>query len=493
MKGAAWLMVLTSLAMSAAAVVLLVVMWGHLAAGQPDPSNIELALGSVIASFVGALIVSRRPGNNVGWLLALVGIFGSLSAWSNSYEAWGYLLGHDRTFGGWAVWVSEWSWAPQFLLLPGLLPLIFPDGKLLSRRWVPAVISCCALIVVAFLITSMAGHYAVGGTLLPNPFPIRLGFTIGDSTEPAVVQFALAAFGAQFAVAATSLVYRWRGADSIVRAQLKWFLYATGVLAVVLIVGLVPAIFSWQAPSNAAEVIANDLLNQAQALAFGFVLIAIGIAVFRYRLYDIDLIINRTLVYGGMTAILAGLYAAFVTLGQRLFIAVTGQKSDAAVVLTAFALGTLFTPLKDALQKLVSRHVGASNPNTSLESLSDTIDSVIAVLEGETIARRVLQAAVNGYGAQFGVLDFDDHARERIACREWTAADRVAIEVPIRFDGRLLGRLVLGERRGTGYSSRDRETLRRSAEAIARALVFADSPRPVGNGALSRDGSTLRA
>lgn len=467
-------MFVLSVAMSAAAVVLLLLVGGSLTTPAIDPSNAYLAAASVIASFVGARIVSRRSGNAVGWLLLLVGLFGALEGVAYYYGAWAYLLGHDPTLGAWAGWVAEWAWAPQFLLLPGLLPLIFPNGRLLSPRWFPAVVSCIGLIVVAFVVSSTASQYLIGSHLLPNPFPWRLGFTLGNASQPAVVPIALVGFGAQFLIAAAALAYRWRRSDALVRAQLKWFLYGISVLVVAVLIGLIPGILALPPPATGPEAIANSLLNQLQALAFGFVVIAVGIAVFRYRLYDIDLIINRTLVYVSLTAILAGVYAGAVALSQRAFVAVTGQKSDTAVVLTAFAVGALFSPLRDALQRIVNRRVISGNPNATLDDMTETVDSVIAVLQGETMALRVVRAAVKGYGAEFGALYLEEHGVERMIHREGTTQGSAAIEVPIEAEDRRLGRLVLGKRGASGYSRRDYETLRRSADAIARALVFAE-------------------
>lgn len=265
-----------------------------------------------------------------------------------------------------------------------------------------------------------------------------------------------------FVGATLSLIARFRRARGDERQQLKWFAYSGSLLAASMVYGGVAWNFFGQPLYEA--------LTPLEIAALTLPL-AIGIAILRYRLYDIDLLINRTLVYGIMTAILAAAYTAGITLFQRLYVASTGQKSDAAYVLTAFGLVVVFSPLKDWLQHRVDSRISHRSPVVVLDEFRTSVDAVVTVMDVHQVACRFLDRAVAAFDAKGAAL-YVGSDRPIYRCGEMNGGPRV--EVLLRHEDRQLGRLVLAERRGhVVYAERDRDALQRSADSVGEALALA--------------------
>ena len=295
-----------------------------------------LGLLSTTYPVAGALIVSRVPANVVGWLLVLAGLAMSLVCFAGAYGLSG---GEDRPGAAFAAWLASWIFVPALALSGLLLLFLFPNGAPPGRRWRPVVV-VVALVAIASAIgyAFRPGELALGGSI-ENPFGFRpagdamaLLARLGDILFPIALLAALA-----------SMVVRYRNAAADEQQQLKWFAYAAGVL--VLGVGIA----SLPLPSLA-------LVGWVVAgLGLAVLPIAVAIAVSRYRLYDIDLIISETLIYVGLIAILGGLFTASIAFFQRLFIAVTGDTSDAAIVITALIIAGVLTPIRKALEAATER------------------------------------------------------------------------------------------------------------------------------------------
>jgi len=295
---------------------------------------LALSFGSV-----GALIAARRPDSRIGWLILGLSVVTGIQGVVDQYPVLAEVATPPLAAGEAVRWVAAWIWVIPSVAFMTLLPLLFPDGHLLSPRWRLAVL--LALAAIAVQIGSIVLATQPLGPLPPtqNPAPYfeRIGprMAIGYVIQLAAV-----------AVAATSAVLRYRRARGEVRQQIKWVAYA-----VVLV------------PFGAAAGFSGSFLGQVLLIGTAFfAAAAIAIAIMRYRLYEIDLIINRTLVYGALSAVLAGVYTASITLSQRVFMAVTGERSDAAIVLTTLIVAATFTPLKARLQSIVDARVKTALP-----------------------------------------------------------------------------------------------------------------------------------
>ena len=243
------------------------------------------------------------------------------------------------------AWFGFWADMPGIAVVALFLPLLFPDGHLPSPRWKPAAYFAGANVVLAVVLTMLApATYAEAGyPSIRNPIGLdryaAVFDTIATVLEPLLLVLVV--------ISAAALFDRLRRADSDERQQLKWFAFAG---ALVLLSFLIQAASRFEASLvGPAELFAT--------LAVTALPVAVGVAILRYRLYDIDLIINRTVVYVLLTAVLAGVYTAVVALFQRTFVALSGQGSDLAIVMTLFVLATVFTPIKNTLQERVDRRI----------------------------------------------------------------------------------------------------------------------------------------
>jgi hypothetical protein len=286
---------------------------------------------NVATVLVGAVIGAKRPRNPIGWLLCLIGL--SFAAYPVIVVvAASALAGRgDAPLAVYLVaWVGNWVWV---LGLAGMLftLLLFPSGSLLSRRLRPVAFVAATLVVALVVVTATSRGPLEAAPRLENPFALPI-------PEPAfdVLTFGLLPL---VALACGLLIARfWRSKDEE-RQQMKW-------------VALGGAIFAASALLNLALTLPRWTLF---GLPWGAMIAAIAIAVLRYRLYDIDVIINRTIVYGSLTATLALLYVGSVVSLQYVFRALTGGGSQLAIVASTLAIAALFNPLRRRIQKLIDR------------------------------------------------------------------------------------------------------------------------------------------
>jgi hypothetical protein len=313
---------------------------------------LSLAFGSV-----GALLSARQPGNRIGWLLLSIGLATACTGIVNQYPILTDATGRSLPLADAARWTSAWIWV---LLAFGLmlLPLLFPDGHLLTSRWRAAFL--LALVATGTLIGSIIIAVQPIGPMPASP----LVAMVGDQTSP-LMMAGFVLYVSSALAAAASVVVRYRRAATEQRQQIKWFAFAGTLFVPGAIAGLSPI-----------------LLGQVFLLACAFfAVVAIAVAVLRYRLYEIDLIINRTLVYGALSAMLAGIYTASITLSQRIFTAVTGERSDAAIVLTTLIVVSLFTPLKTRLQEIVDRRLKLAQPSALASAPASALDVLVRLDE----------------------------------------------------------------------------------------------------------------
>jgi hypothetical protein len=342
-------------------------------ASQTTPTDTPPALTAFLRALslafptVGALVASRRPENPIGWIFCGTGILYGVQAFASEYANYA-LLGHPGSLPGGEVmaWISGWIGVPILPLAGALLVLLFPNGKLLSRKWQPVLwIAACGSAMLA-----LAAALDPGSLLFQPTFDNPLGFggdigklgpsgsrslldqpSLARPADPNInaggvveimvrVGFFFVLVSWIFAVAA--MITRMDQARGAERQQLKWFVYTVALL----VVGFLAALLGFGQHSVAWNI---------GIAAFNCLPIAAGIAILRYRLYDIDVVINRTLVYGVLTAALALVYIGSIVLFQGLFRALTGGTSQLAVVASTLAIAALFVPLRRRVQAFIDR------------------------------------------------------------------------------------------------------------------------------------------
>jgi hypothetical protein len=311
-----------------------------------EPTTIALGY-----SVIGAIVASRLPRHPIGWICCAIGFTGAVEHFSGEYAVYAMLARPEALVGGKAMlWIQNWFWILIFGLIVFLL-LLFPNGRLPSNRWRPfAWLSAAVTLLGATLaaISPDVGLDVLGSsdnrhiyTSLPNPLGIE---GLPNLFRP--VQMLVLALGP---VAAASVVVGRRKARGVERQQIKWLLYAGAIFFVGIF--LKNTIFSLLGGVPWGMWVGN-LLVAVGGLGGP---IAIGIAILRYRLYEIDTLINRTLVYGSLTAMLVALYFVGIVVLQRFFVLLTGQQSTLAVVASTLLIAALFTPLRRRIQSFIDR------------------------------------------------------------------------------------------------------------------------------------------
>jgi hypothetical protein len=342
----AWLMWALSMLVVAASVPLYLSIPTSRPLGITDvPDTVAGVLfTAVVLSFstVGALIATRRPQNTVGWILIVAGFALGTTILTGGYVDFSLAQPQERLPGTqWAAWVASWVWVPGIAPALTFLLLLFPDGRLPSRRWRPV-----GWLAVAAMVT-----LGLGMAFTPGPFAdypqVRnpLGFyPFGILLEDGGVGWLLLPLSV--VLSASSMVVRFRRARGEERQQIKWLALAAAFAAA----GWVAITFTY----TTELMVAGQLL---QLLSMLGIPLAVGVAVLKYRLYDIDVIINRTLVYGALTALLALVYFGGVTATQAIFRTLTGQEEQPqlAVVVSTLVIAALFNPLRHRIQAFIDR------------------------------------------------------------------------------------------------------------------------------------------
>ena len=266
-----------------------------------------------------------------------------------------------------------------------------------------------------------------------------------------------------------------RVATPIERQQTKWVLFGfavgTSLYIALLVERVVVPVFGESRFSN----FIYDLFGVPLFLPVLLIAPAtFAISIFRYRLFEIELVIRRTLVYTTLTAILAGLYIASVGFFQRLFVAVTGERSEGAIVLTTLVVAAAFTPVKNGLQSFVDKHVkDVPDPTKPLRTFGDTVKGFADLLDPQQLCHRMVQETVAAFGATYGAIYLLKEGELELSCDSGDAQVVSVTSVPLEYDGRPLGEVRLGPRHdGAGYNERDLQTLSNICAQVARTLHF---------------------
>ncbi|HEX2740127.1 MAG TPA: hypothetical protein VHM69_06745 [Rubrobacter sp.] len=303
---------------------------------------------------VGALIASRRPHNPIGWICLAVGLLWMLGGLSEQYTAYGIAKPGSVPYLATIVALIQWMWIIPVGLLGTYLLLLFPDGRLPSRRWRPLAWLSGAVITLLGVDIVLAPGPLIDLEGVRNPFGLEGAPWLVDAGIVLLLLFVTCILAS-----AVSLVSRYRRSGGEVREQIKWIALAgafVGLLAFLsILLGLliVPEVMRGGGSLPFWLWFLIYVLN----VSFAGVPVAIGFAILRNRLYDIDIIINRTLVYGSLTLMLALVYFGSVTMTQALFQTFTSQEQlpQLVVVASTLVIAALFNPLRRRIQSFIDR------------------------------------------------------------------------------------------------------------------------------------------
>lgn len=321
--------------------VLTVLSWGAKTEAEAfGVATIAFAIGLSGYPVVGAMIVFRQPANSIGWLFIGVGLLFAAAALFPAYATYGVFVDPGSLPAAeWAAWVSGWL-DPLFFLALMLLLLLFPNGHVPSPRW--RIVLWMVAVGVAVSLADAAVKPGLIRKELPieNPLGIARAQPLFDALDTPVFLY----FATCMVLSVAGLVVRYRGSSGDARVQIKWialsalFLFGSFAADIALAIAGAP----------------RGVVDFLFGLAFASIPVAAGVAILRYRLYDIDRVISKTLAYGVLSVILAGVYIGLVLAGQALFSSFAGG-SNLAIAVSTLVVAGLFLPVRSRVQHFVDR------------------------------------------------------------------------------------------------------------------------------------------
>jgi two-component system NarL family sensor kinase len=428
----------------------------------PFPHQFFTPLLTIAYGVVGALVAARHPRNPIGWMFCATGFLSALNMLSAGYSLYDQ---YAMTIPGgeFARWLTTWVWIPNVLLPVTFLLLLFPDGRLLSVRWRSvAWAASLGTAVITIGVALYPGPLEELGQTEANPLGIPGGAGLLNALMAAATPLLLAGILGSIA----SVVVRFRHAAGIVRAQLKWIAFAGVIVVVGNILGSIPW---WLWPDDP---LSEELSIIATDFTIVSIVIATGIAILRYRLWDIDIVINRTLVYGSLTTLIVGMYVLIVGSLGTLF--QTGGSLPVSLLATGI-IAMSFQPLRQHLQHDVNRLMFGErdDPYAVLGRLSARLETVVAAqMVLPTIVETVAEALKLPYaaialkeGEQFTI------AAEHVRSSAWARKPDGNLDIlPLVYQSEMIGQLRLAPRApGEPFSPADRQLL----ETIARQAGIA--------------------
>lgn len=430
--------------------------WLQSLLGLPDANPVEdlvLVPGFGAFAVVGALVVARRPSNVIGWILSALALMVAIFPAGDAYAA--YVMttsGQPNALAVFGAWTQSWYWYLLLGLMLVYLPLLFPDGRLPSRRWLPIALAggigtlgTAVLGMLTYTLTGQDVDYRI-----ENPIGIE-GLRHVEALPVFDVLGVFLLIGVLGSVA--SVFVRFRRSRGVERQQMKWFLYAAALLL----------------PTPALDYLPEPV----SGAWFGLVLVAlpaaIGVAVLRYRLYDIDLVINRTLVYGTLTVCIVGIYVFVVGYLGALFRA----EDNLLVSLAATGVvAVVFAPMRHRLQRTVNRlmYGERDDPYAVLSRLGQLLGATPA----PNAALSTVVETISGALKLPYVAISLKHEGRFVTAAEYGTPTAESIVLPLAHGGEPVGQLVLAPRApGETFSTRDKrllEDLARQAGAAVHAV-----------------------
>ncbi len=419
-----------------------------------DPISVVVPVGICT---VGALVASRHPRNPTGWLFLFAGIVGGLQGVEDQYARFALIThGGGLPGGAWSLWLNSWSLP---LIYPcgavALFFLLLPDGHLPSSRWRPVVVAALTVSMAAVVISAFAPGPLVATTNGVNyPTPLNpVGVKAFNAAGVSAVGNALYIVGLILLLCAASApLVRTRRSHGEVRQQLKWIAYAVITTA---LVNLAMAVFFSQLPSWVYDV--------PVIVGFGMAMpLAVAIAIFKYRLYDIDIVISRTIVYGSLAVFITAVYVS-IAVGIGTLVGSGGKPNLGLSIVATAIVAVGFQPARERLQLIANRLVYGKRA-TPYEVLAQFSERVAESYAAENVMPRMAQVLAEGTGAQradvwlrsgdtwrdAAVWPLEAPGQESVCIENGSlpTADGVSRLVEVRHQGDLLGALSVSKRAG---------------------------------------------
>ena len=406
--------------------------------------NAAFVMVFLTMGFIGALIASRHPRNAIGWLFLMMAFLAALSALAGEYARYALVKRPGSLPGGvWAAWLSDWMWLAAIFAPLIFVLLLFPNGRLLSPRWKWVALP-------AFTFTVFASFAFAVAPRRYEDVPVRnpLGFEAARGWAEWLDSVGFFLFVGMIIAAAASVIVRFRRSSGEERQQLKWFAYAAGLMA---------AFFAATGALEVAGVGDIWITTVLGVLAFMAIPVAAGIAILRYRLYDIDVVIKKTVVFGAVALFITGVYVAVVV---GLGTALAGSRSSGFLTFTAAAImAVAFQPVRDRARHFANRLVYGKRA-TPYEVLSQFSERVGGVYSTEDVLPRMARIVGEGTGAARALvwlrvgqelrpaagwpeLDPDASSALRIQSDELPSIPDVDRALAVRHRGELLGALTV--------------------------------------------------
>jgi signal transduction histidine kinase len=350
--------------------------WGRAA------DDLVLSLIFMAFGFVGALVASRQPRNAIGWLFLGITLMVLVAFFSDTYARYSFRVRPEPLPGAvFAAWISSWAWVAFISPTLTFLPLLFPDGRLPSPRWRPI-----AWTMGAFEVLAVAGFALEPGPLegyrISNPFGVEALSGLARVMEgPTLLLLLVLAL-----VSVASLILRYRRATGERRQQIKWFAYAAALLA------------AWFVGSAVLEAIgfqSTIVDTVGSAVSFAGIPIGAGIGILKYRLFDIDIVINRTVLYAVLAAVITALYVGIVVGIGAL---VGSQGSLPLSILATAVIAVAFQPLRERARRFANRLVYGKRA-TPYEVLSEFGERLAGSYATEDVVPRLARVVGEGVGA----------------------------------------------------------------------------------------------
>lgn len=434
------------------------------------------AVTAVLYVTISLLILRGQPSNKIGVVFLGVGLFGAFYWVATRYGIAAVLGGTELPGGAYAAWVQSWAWLLFIVPILSFIPALFPHGQFHDRLG--------RVLFGAGVLTLVVGIVSIGtrpGPLLDeaayavNPLPVE--FLPHDVLDPATYLL-LAAIGIG---GVAVLIRTYRRGDGIERLQIKWLLSAITFLGFMFVTYTILVVIGPEWLEERLQVV--ELLTVLGILTIPA---SIGVAVTRYHLYDIEIVINRAIVYGPLTALVAASYVGAVQLARLLFVAVTGERSDSELLLATLIAAAVFWIIRARTIGLVDRHFkDPREPAKDLKILQGNIRQMSQIIEPTAVStvrltEYVLTNCVSAFDAEGGSVDFHSGHGPKIPVVVGSITSNPPISLDITHNGTVLGKLQLGHRKHTrAYSPRDTTPLMETVAMLAEVLSRKTGNSPV--------------